>query len=289
MNLPKTKLPYLLLLPGVMLMVAFHFLPFINTLIISFKNAKFILPEEKFNGLDNYAVILAHSRFWYSLFFTLSFVVVSITLETFLGLCIGLMMNRRIPMNNLLRIMILVPWTIPTVVTAKMWQWMFDYNLGILNYFLEAIGIQRINWLGDAVLAFLSLVVADTWKTTPFVAIIVLAGLSAIPQEMHKAAIIDGANSWQRLRFIILPLLMPVLGVSLLFRVIDAIRIFDLVYVLTGGGPGGATETLSVYAYKLFFYKGDIGQGAAASVIILLLVAGFGYFYTKQSFENKTI
>ncbi|HJW85851.1 MAG TPA: sugar ABC transporter permease [Candidatus Brocadiaceae bacterium] len=284
MNLPKNKLPYMLLLPGITLVVAFHFLPFIDTLIISFKNAKFILPEETFAGLDNYEDVLTHSRFWRSLFITLSFVAVSITLETILGLCLGLMMNKRMPMSNLLRIMILVPWTIPTVVTAKMWQWMFDYNLGIFNYFLEVIGTQRINWLGGTVLAFLSLVVADTWKTTPFVAIIVLAGLSAIPQEMHKAAIIDGANSQQRLRYIVLPLLLPVLGVAILFRAIDAMRIFDLVYVLTGGGPGGATETLSVYAYKLYFYKGDMGQGAAASVIILLLVAGFGYFYTKKSF-----
>ena len=288
MNLLRTKLPYMFLLPGIMLVLAFNFIPFIDTLVISFKNAKLILPEERFAGFANYKVILTNSRFWYSLFITLSFVLVSISLEAFLGLCLGLMMNRLSPINNLLRILILVPWTIPTVVTAKMWQWMFDYNLGILNYLLEIIRIQRINWLGDPFLAFLSLVVADVWKTTPFVAIIVLAGLSAIPQEMYKASVIDGANSWQRLRFIVLPLLLPVLGVAILFRAIDALRIFDLVYVLTGGGPGGSTETLSVYAYKLFFYKGDIGQGAAASVIVLLLVAGFGYFYTKKSFEKGT-
>ena len=116
-------------------------------------------------------------------------------------------------------------------------------------------------------------------------AVIVLAGLSAIPQEIFKASVVDGANNWQRFRFITLPLLLPILGVAILFRAIDALRIFDLVYVLTGGGPGGSTETLSVYAYKLFFYKGDFGQGAATSVIILLLVAGFGYFYTKKTFE----
>ena len=284
MNLPGTKLPYLFLLPGIMLVLAFNFIPFIDTLVISFKNAKLILPEEIFAGFGNYHAVLTNSRFWHFLFITLSFVFVSISLEAVLGLCLGLMMNRLSPINNLLRILILVPWTIPTVVTAKMWQWMFDYNLGILNYLLEIVSIQRINWLGDPFLAFLSLVVADVWKTTPFVAIIALAGLSAIPQEMYKASVVDGANSWQRLRFIILPLLLPVLGVAILFRAVDAMRIFDLVYILTGGGPGGSTETLSVYAYKLFFYKGDFGQGAATSVIILLLVAGFGCFYTKKSF-----
>lgn len=277
------------LLPGIMLVLAFNFIPFIDTLILSFKNAKLILPEERFAGFDNYQAVLTHSRFWYSLFITLSFTFVSISLEAILGLCLGLMMNQPSPVNNFLRILILIPWTIPTVVTARIWQWMFDYNLGILNYLLEIVKIHRINWLGDPFLAFLSLVVADVWKATPFVAIIVLAGLSAIPQEMYKASVIDGANSWQRLRFIILPLLLPVLGVAILFRAIDALRVFDLVYVLTGGGPGGSTETLSVYAYKLFFYKGDFGQGAATSVIILFLVAEFGYFYTKKSFASNTI
>ena len=274
------------LLPGIILVLAFNFIPFIDTLILSFKNARLILPEERFAGFDNYQAILAHSRFWRSLFVTLSFTFVSISLEAVLGLCLGLMMTQPSPINNLLRIMILVPWTIPTVVTAKMWQWMFDYNLGILNYLLEVIGIHRINWLGKPFLAFFSIAIVDVWKTAPFVAIIVLAGLSAIPQEVYRASVIDGTNSWQRFRFITLPLILPILGVAVLFRTIDALRIFDLVYVLTGGGPGGSTETLSVYAYKLFFYKGDFGQGAVISIITLLLVAGFGYFYTRMSFRS---
>jgi len=286
MNLLRTKQPYMFLLPGIILVLAFNLIPFIDTLITSFKNTKLILPEERFAGFDNYQAILTHSRFWYSLFITLSFTFVSISLEAVLGLCLGLMMNRLSPVNNFLRILILIPWTIPTVVTAKIWQWMFDYNLGILNYLFEVAGIHQINWLGKPFLAFFSLVIADVWKTAPFVAVIVLAGLSAIPQEIYKAAVVDGASNWQRFRFITLPLLLPILGVAILFRAIDALRIFDLVYVLTGGGPGGSTETLSVYAYKLFFYKGDFGQGAATSVIILFLVAGFGYFYTKKSFAQ---
>lgn len=287
MNLLRIKLPYMFLLPVIMLVLAFNFIPFIDTLIISFKNAKLILPEERFAGFDNYRAILTHSRFWYSLFITLSFTFVSISLEAILGLCLGLMMNRLSPVNNFLRILILVPWTIPTVVTAKIWQWMFDYNLGILNYLFEVVGIHQINWLGKPLLAFFSLVIADVWKTAPFVAVIVLAGLSAIPQEICKASVVDGANSWQRFRYITLPLILPIFSVAIIFRAIDALRIFDLIYVLTGGGPGGLTETLSVYAYKLSFYKGDFGQGAAISVITMLLVIGFGYFYTKKSFENK--
>lgn len=287
MNLPKTKLAYLFLLPGILLILVFSFIPFTDTIITSFQNAKLILPKERFAGADNYQDILTDTRFWYSLFITLFYTFVSICLEAVLGLCFALIMNRLSPKSNFLRVLILIPWTIPTVVTARIWQWMFDYNLGIINYLFEILGLYRVNWLGKPFLAFFSIVIADVWKTAPFVAIIVLAGLSAIPQEIYKASAIDGANSWQRFRYITLPLILPIVGVAIMFRAIDALRIFDLVYVLTGGGPGGSTETLSVYAYKLFFYKGDFGQGSATSVIILLLVAGFGYFYTKKSFEEK--
>ncbi len=286
MNLHKTSIPYLFLLPGIALVFIFSFFPFINTVILSFKNAKLIMPEETFTGMGNYHKILIDSRFWYSVFITLIYTFVSVFLEAILGLCLGLMMNRLSPRSGFLKILILIPWTIPTVVTARIWQWMFDYNLGIINYIFEILAIGRVNWLGDPFLAFFSIVIADVWKTAPFVAIIVLAGLSAIPREMYHASTIDGADNWQQFRFITLPLLLPILGVAIVFRAIDALRIFDLVYVLTGGGPGGTTETLSIYAYKLFFYKGDFGQGAATSVIVLLLVAGFGYFYSKKSFEG---
>jgi len=287
MNSLKTKLPYIFLLPGIALVLAFNLTPFINTLIISFKNAKLFCPEETLAGFHNYQAIFTDTRFWYSLSVTVLFALFSTCLEAVFGLCFGLLMSCLSGGSGFLRILMLIPWTIPTVVTAKIWQWMLDYNLGILNYLLELLSIQRINWLGGPFLAFFSLVIADVWKTAPFVAIVVLAGLSAIPQEIYKAAIVDGTNSLQRFRYITLPLLLPILGVAILFRAIDALRIFDLVYVLTGGGPGGSTETLSVYAYKLFFYKGDFGQGAATSVIILLLVAGFGYFYVKKSFEER--
>lgn len=286
MNLRKTNIPYLFLLPGIALLLVFNFLPFADTILLSFKNAKLILPEEAFTGMDNYYGVLTDSRFWRSLFITLLYTLVTICLEAILGLCLGLIMNRLTTGNSFLRIFILIPWIIPTVVTARIWQWMFDYNLGIINYVLERIRIGRINWLGESFLAFFSIAIADVWKTAPFVAVIVLAGLSAIPREIYHASTLDGANRWQQFRFLTLPLLLPVLGVAIMFRTIDAFRVFDLVYVLTGGGPGGTTETLSVYAYKLFFYKGDFGQGAATSVIILLLVAGFGYFYTKKSFER---
>ncbi len=287
MNFPGSKHPFLFLAPGMALLLAFSFLPLADTIFTSFTNAKLILPRERFSGLANYQAVLTDGRFWHSLSLTLLYTLVSTSLEAILGLSLGILMNRLSPRNSFLRILLFIPWVIPTVVTARTWQWMFDYNLGIINYFLEALALQRTNWLGDPFLAFFSLVIADVWKTTPFVAIIILAGLSALPPEIYQSSIIDGAGAWQRFRFITLPLILPVWGVAILFRAIDALRIFDLVYVLTGGGPGGSTETLSVYAYKLFFYKGDFGQGAATSVIIMSLVAVFSYFYTKKSRERN--
>src|SRR5574340_897734 len=137
MNSLKTKLPYIFLSPGIVLLLAFNFIPFINTLIISFKNAKLFFPRETLSRFHNYQMILTDSRFWYSLFITLSFTLFSVCLEGILGLCFGLLMNRTSARSNFLRILILIPWIIPTVVTAKIWQWMYDYNLGILNYLLE--------------------------------------------------------------------------------------------------------------------------------------------------------
>src|SRR3989304_7541535 len=206
MNLLRSKHPHMVFPPGIILVLAFNLIPFIDTLITSFKNAKLILPEERFAGFDNYQAILTPSRFWYSLFITLSFTFVSISLEAVLGLCLGLMMNRLSPVNNFLRILILIPWTIPTVVTAKIWQWMFDYNLGILNYLFEVAGIHQINWLGKPFLAFFSLVIADVWKTAPFVAVIVMAGVFAISQENFKGSVFGGANNWGGVGFFTPPL-----------------------------------------------------------------------------------
>lgn len=137
---------------------------------------------------------------------------------------------------------------------------MFDYNLGIINYLFLYFGIPRMNWFGQPLMAFFSIVLADVWKTAPFVAVIVLAGLSAIPQEMYKASVIDGANSWQRFRYITLPLLLPVLGVAILFRAIDALRIFDLVYVLTGGGPGAQPKHYLYMPTNSFFIRGILAR-----------------------------
>jgi multiple sugar transport system permease protein len=170
---------------------------------------------------------------------------------------------------------ILLPWAIPTVVTAKMWDWMYQPELGVLNYFLRASGLttEPVNWLGTPALAIHAAIVADVWKTTPFVVILLLAGLALIPSDVYRAAALDGASAWQTFRHVTLPLLRPILMVVVVFRMIDALRAFDLLYVMTGGGPADTTETLSIYAYKMLFQTLQFGYGSAIGVVMFMLVA----------------
>jgi multiple sugar transport system permease protein len=155
-----------------------------------------------------------------------------------------------------------------------MWEWILNPDFGLLNYLLQQIGLlsSPLNWLGDRVLAMHALILADVWKTSPFVALILLAGLQMIPEEVYEAARVDGAGRWQIFRRITVPLLLPFILIVLLFRTLDAFRIFDLVYVLTGGGPANTTETLSLYAYKLLFQTLQFGYGSAVAVVTFLTV-----------------
>jgi multiple sugar transport system permease protein len=177
----------------------------------------------------------------------------------------------------MLRAVVLVPWAIPTVVTAKMWEWLYNADFGLLNYLLGV----KINWLGSPMWAMNAAVFMDVWKTTPFVALLLTAGLQVIPRELYHAARVDGASPWYIFKNITLPLLMPIIIVVLLFRTIDAFRVFDAIYVLTGGGPANSTETLSIYAYKVLFQTLQFGYGSALSMIVFLCVGGISIFYVR--------
>ena len=188
------------------------------------------------------------------------------------------------PGRGFLRVAILIPWAIPIAISARAWQLIYHFDYGLLNFLFVKLGISdtHINWLGSSLGGFVSIVLSDVWKTTPFMTIILLAGLSAIPGDLYKQAQIDGTNFIQRFFKITLPLLKPVLVVALLFRTIDAIRIFDLIYVLSGGGPGGSTTSISLYAYN-YFVSGDFGYGSAVSVVIFLLAVILSMLYIKFS------
>lgn len=236
----------------------------------------------RFIGLANYASLWHDPAFWRSLRFTVLFVLVSVPLETILGLLIALILNESLPLRGLLRACVLIPWAIPAAVSGRAFELIYNTSYGAANFVLNRIGVidAPVNWLGSEVGAFAAVVVADTWKTTPFAAILLLAGLSAIPEDLYRQAMVDRATFVQRFFRITVPLLRPVLVVTVLFRSVEALRIFDIIFVLTGGGPGDATLSLSLLGYR-YFSSGDFGYGSAVSVILFFLALAFSVVYAK--------
>lgn len=229
-------------------------------------------------GLATHARTFADGRFLQALRNTALFTSLSVLLEVTLGMALALLLDRPFRGRGALRAVVLVPWALPTSVMALAWAWIFHDTFGMANDLLLRLGLLGgpVAWLAQPATAMGALVVADAWKTTPFVALILLAGLQGIPQEVLEAARVDGAGPWQRFRRITLPLLLPSLVVATLFRSIQAWGAFDLVYVMTGGGPGGSTETLSLYAFQSWFRYLDFGYGAAVAVqgmLVALLLA----------------
>lgn len=231
--------------------------------------------EREFLGLANYVRLLQDGHFFQALQTTFVFTVVSVSIELVLGLGFAILLNRAFTGRSFVRASVLIPWALPTAVLALAWVWIFNDQFGVINDLLMRTGLlqEPVAWLGSGPAAFASLVVADVWKTTPFITIILLAGLQHIPREYYEAAAIDGAGSWTMFRMVTLPLLVPAILLALLFRCIQTFGIFDLVYVMTGGGPGGSTETISIYSYNTFFRYLDFGYGAAMMVGTFLVMA----------------
>jgi multiple sugar transport system permease protein len=267
------------ILPLVLLVLLFMLLPVLGTLWISLWQDVSFLPK-KFIGLDNYLRLIKDSQFWQSTIFTLLFCLVSVTLEMSLGTIVALVINEKFRARGLMRGVSLLPWAIPSVIGARIWQLIYRYDYGLANYIMEGVFGTSLNWLGSSIGAFSSLVIADVWRTTPFVGIIVLAGLQAVPTELYEQGKIDGARIFQRFFWITLPAIRPVVIVALVFRTIDALRVFDVIYVITGGGPGGDTTSLSLYSYK-YFLLGDFGYGSTASIILFIIAFSIALLYLK--------
>lgn len=247
--------------------------------------------EPNFVGLGNYKYFLSEltyngsepGRLALSLLNTISITVISVFMELVFGIAIALLINRSFKGRGLTRAAILVPWAIPTVVSARMWRFLYDGQTGIIAHWLEQIGIIKDAGvlLTTKLGAFLSVIFADVWKTTPYMALLILAGLQTISEDLHEAANIDGASKIQDFFRITLPLLKPTILVALLFRTLDAFRIFDLIYVLTGGGPGNSTETISIYAYVTMFSQMDFGKGSTLSIVVFICISLISIAYIK--------
>ncbi len=264
-------------MPAVVLLSLVTIYPILSVLYLSLQRRLPIFDVSKFTGLDNYRFLLRDDRFWNALRNTVYFAATSVTLELLFGLVIALLLNRSFRLKGVVTALVLIPWAVPTVVSARMWEWMYNTDFGILNYLLG----MKINWLGSPFWALNAAVFMDVWKTTPFVVILLLAGLKMIPREIYQAARIDGAGAWSIFMKITLPMLMPVILVVLIFRTLDALRIFDAVYVLTGGGPANTTETLSIYAYKVLFQTLQFGYGSTLSVVVFLCTGSLSVLYMR--------
>jgi multiple sugar transport system permease protein len=263
--------------PALLILFLVTVYPVFYVFYLSFHRRLLIFDISKFVGLDNYLFLLRDDRFWNALKNTVYFTSVSVSLELAIGLSIAVLLNRSFRFRGVTRAVVLIPWAVPTVVSARMWEWIYNTDFGILNYILGA----KINWLGSPFWAIHAAILMDVWKTTPFVAILLIAGLQVIPKELYMAAKVDGAGNWAIFRRITLPLLKPIILVVLLFRTLDAFRVFDAVYVLTGGGPANTTETLSIYAYKVLFQTLQFGYGSTLSVVVFLCIGSISVFYIK--------
>jgi ABC-type sugar transport system permease subunit len=219
-------------------------------------------------GLANYAEALSSARFWDALGHTALFTSITVTLELTAGLVLALLVDRIIRGRDLVRTAMLLPWAIPTVVVALVWRFLFENPAGLVNELALRLGVSAPTWFADATAAWVPLMLADVWKTTPFVAVLLLAGLQNIDPSLYEAARMDGAGSRRQLTGITLPLLKPALLVAFIFRTLDAFRVFDVIYVMTGGGPGTATEPIALLTFTTLLQNLRFGFGAALSIVV---------------------
>ncbi|MFB8787680.1 MAG: sugar ABC transporter permease [Potamolinea sp.] len=240
-----------------------------------------------FSGLDNYGRMFNDGRFWQSLWNTTVFTFSSVLLELVLGMGVALVLNQSFIGRGIVRTISLLPWALPTALMGLAWACIFNDQYGIVNDILLRLGLLKtgISWLGDPTLAMIAVIVADVWKTTPFIALLLLAGLQSISTDLYEAHSIDRASAWQSFWKITVPLLLPQIVIALLFRFAQAFGIFDLIQVMTGGGPAGATEMVSIYIYGTVMRYLDFGYGAALVVVTFLLlvaaVAIAAYFLSR--------
>jgi multiple sugar transport system permease protein len=274
-NLTDRRPAFFFLLPAMLVLILLNIFPFIYSFLLSFHqwNLADRLATWKFVGLQNYATILFKDPFfWSAVRVTIVFIILSVAIELLLGLVIALLVAQETRGIDFVRTIIVIPMMITPVVVGLIWRFMYNTDLGMMNYLLGLLGIQGPVWLGDINYAMWAIIIADVWEWTPFMFLILLAALQSLPTEPIESALVDGASRLQMLRFIILPMIKPAIVIALLLRVIDSFKTFDLVYVLTMGGPGVSTQLLSLYTYKWGFKFFEMGYAAALSYVMLIAI-----------------
>jgi len=284
------RIAFLFLLPSFLFVALFSIFPIIESFRMSFYRLILTLPwlGQKTVGWENYVDLWNDPVAIQSLNTTLLFIGATIPLELLFGLVIALVLNDNFRGRGLLRAVVLVPWAIPTVVSSQMWRFIFNDRYGLVNFVLFGGDASRyLAPLADPTSALIAIMAAEIWKTTPFAALIILAGLQAIPDDLYEAASVDGATAWQKFRHVTLPMIKPALLLALLFRTIDGLRVFDLVFVMTQGGPADATNVLQFYGYKKTFAEGMVGYGSAIAVVVFFLSLALSLAYLRMLKINR--
>ncbi len=283
-NFVERHIAYFLIAPTIFGIAVVNVYPLLDTVRLSFTDRLLSRPEEntRFVGLENYSNILSSPDVWNAFKISLIFTVASVGFSFLIGLMLALLLNQQLPGRALLRSIFIVPWAVPAFVASLTWSWMFNDQFGIISSLLKGFGVTRPPiWLG-ADLALYSLILVMVWKSFPFQMVVLLAGLQAIPAELYEAATVDGAKAYQRLLHITMPLLKPIAMISVLLASINAFNYFTIPWILTRGGPAGATSVLPIYTYTIGFVGGDFGFAATMAVIMFIFILIVGSLYLWQ-------
>ncbi len=287
LHLKREQKKLLLLMPAFLIFILFYFYPLGKLLMDSFFSFHASdLTRDSFVGLENYKTVLSSAQFYHAVWNTIRYILCTISVEFFLGFLMALILNRGFKGSGLIRTLFLVPLMLAPIVSGLIWKFMLSSQFGIFNQILYKIGLisspEQILWLSDKRYAFFACCFAHIWLVTPFFIITLLAGLKGIDQALYEAATIDGANRIKSFFAITIPELKPVISVSLLLKILDAARSFDAIWVLTEGGPASATETLSIYLYKMDMRFHKIGDASAMAFVFILILLGIALCFTKQ-------
>lgn len=270
-------LPRFLLIPTIVYLFVMTVFPLLYSLYISLFQTDTTGQNNVWVGLQNYGNLLGSGEFWYATFITIVITVIAVSIEVVLGIAIALLLNQRLRGMGLIRLIIYVPMMLSPLVIGYFWRYMLDSSFGVVSWMFNVtigklLGLPPPQWFNDPVLATTGIILVDLWQWTPFVILLVTAGLQTVPDALYEAATLDRASRWMQFRRITLPFLTTALLVAILFRSIDTIKIFDTVYILTGGQPGDLTATMSVYIYKIGFTYFKVGEAAAFSWLMVILI-----------------
>jgi ABC-type sugar transport system permease subunit len=279
-----------LMLPAALIMAVVTIYPLVRSFWISMLKWDLTKPNvpHSFIGLDNYLAILKDPNFWQSTRVTVLFTIGSVVINIILATAIALLLNREFRGRNIVRMLALLPWAIPGVVNGIMWKWILNPSYGTLNGLLYSLGIidKYVIWLGSPTGALFMCILADVWKETPFIMLLILAALQTIPNDLYEAARVDGANAWQAFCHVTIPLIQPTLFVAVTLRTIWALKSFDLIYTLTAGGPSGGTTVIGYYTYMKTFVSMNLGKGSAAAYLMTIAVALLVVLYQKALYRE---